>query len=255
MSDTIKITKDLKFDLVDLMKTVDMSHSFTLRDVLRACMNSKIEPKALMELLHCNYIEDYWKEAESRPFTGLQDDRKMDYLELSWTGYKHTYKGKRFDSNGWDFSGAGKKGYITKDVLKYSKFTKKEKENYRHSFAIEFCPMYTLADYPIRLCTGLHITDYDAKIANREELDLFNKTIDMNPSITLIDLLYAIFWELSFCGSIDARNTMKEDIDGRVKEIKKALKEGRLNKITVPWEKVKKELKKKIKNIEKKEEK
>ena len=72
MDDGIKITKDLKIDFDDLMLRVDFSHEFTLRDVLRACVHSEIPIEILQAMLRCNYIEDYWKEAESKDFDGEQ---------------------------------------------------------------------------------------------------------------------------------------------------------------------------------------
>jgi len=249
MENTIKITKDLKFNYWDLMKIVDVSQEFTLRDVLRACVNSSIPMDVLCQILQCSYIVDYWDEAESKPFTGLTDDRDMEYLELYWGGSKQTYDKKRCDSGGWSFHGMGREGYVPEDMAKYGKWKKGEKKHYRQAMAIEFSPMYTLADYPIRICKKIYIEDEDLPI--RARIKMKDSGIDYQPTITLMELLYAIFWELSFCGSPKDRDGKMNDLKSRMDEIDKAKKEGRLDEITVPWEKVKRDMKKKIKETRK----
>lgn len=246
MENAIKITKDLKFDYRDLMGQVDTSHEFTLRDIMAICMNSKIPLKILMPLLRCPYVLDYYNETESKPF---ENDRDVEYLELYWWGTKYTYDGVREDGNTWAFHGMGRKGYVPEDVLKYGKLTKEEKKNFRQAMAIEFTPMYALADLPIRVCKKMHITDYDDYDADpKKDVD---SGVDFQPSITLMELLYAIFYELSFCGSPKQRDEKIEGLNNQVAELDKAAKEGRLDEVTIPWEQVKKNLVKKIKNIKK----
>jgi hypothetical protein len=254
MKPLIKITKSLKFDLWDLMKQVDPDYNFTLRDVLNACMRSKIPIEQLQEMLQCRYIEDYWKEMKSRKFKD-DKDRDLEYLELAWTGDIHEFDGRIDCGSSWDFYGVGKEGCIPEDLLKWS--TKKEiaqmkKDGYRQSYAIEFSPMYTLANYPIKICKELRVEDwrdYKKKIKKKEDLW---KTIDIQPSITLMELLYWIFWELSFCGSPEQRDGKLEDIGNTVEELKKAEEEGRLEEVTVPWEEVKEKLENKVKKLKKK---
>jgi hypothetical protein len=241
MENAIKITKDLKFDYRDLMGQVDTSHEFTLRDIMAICMNSRIPLKILMQLLRCPYVLDYYEEAESKPF---ENDGDVEYLELYWWGTKHTYDCVREDSSTWGFHGIGRKGYIPEDILKYCKLTKGEKKNFRQNMAIEFTPMYALADLPIRVCKKMHITDYYSD--PKKDVD---SGIDFQPSITLMELLYAIFYELSFCGSPKQRDEKAEGLNKQVAKLDKAAKEGRLDEVTIPWKQVKKNLVKKIKNI------
>lgn len=243
MENNIKITKDLKFNYDDLMRKVDVSQEFTLRDIINACINSSIPFKTLSRILRCNYLKDYIKEVNSKPF---ENERNIDYLEVYWWGSKQTDDGKRDDGNIWSFHGIGKKGDVPEDVLKYGKLSKKEKEDYRSAMAIEFDPLYYLADLPIKIGKKLHITDYDVKCCKD-----WDSNVDFQPSITLIELLHAIFWELSFCGSPEQRDSQMKELNRRVDEIDKAGKEGRLDEIMVPWEKVKKDMLKKVKDIKK----
>jgi len=251
MEKPIKITKSLKFNFYDLMRDVDTEHEFTLRDVLNACMKSKIPLEILQAMLRCNYIEQYWKEMKSKKFKN--DGDGIEYLELAWNGTIDEYKGKQDSSSSWHFNGVGKKGYIPDDLLGFcskKEIAKMKKEGYRQSYAIEFRPMYALANFPIKIRKEIKIEDwrnYKKKLKKKE--DIFT-IIDVQPSITLMELLYWIFWELSFCGSPEKRDGISADLDERVKELDKAKKEGRLDEITVPWEEVKKNLKKKVKELQ-----
>jgi len=101
-----------------------------------------------------------------------------------------------------------------KDILEYGDLTEEDKKIYRHTLAIEFSPMYTLADYPVKIGNKLCITDYNVR-----PVENIDSTVDFKPSITLVELLYAIFWELFFCGDIDHRDDMLESINDSVKRV------------------------------------
>jgi hypothetical protein len=238
--DEIKITKDLKFDLEDLMRTVDFSHEFTLRDVLRASVDSKIPVDVLQALVRCNYIKDYWEEAESKEFDG---EDNMAFLELYWNGsIDNGEQGDEFYSS-WAFHGIGVKGDLPDDIM--DSCTEEEIQKFRddgftQAYAVEFSPMYSLADYPITVKKDMCIEYW-----NEEEFR--NTDIEFTPSMTLIELLYAIFWELSFVGSPERRTKQMEELGSRCAELDEARANGTLDEITTRWEDVKKNLEDKFK--------
>jgi len=218
-NDNIKIMPRMKFDLDDLIRVVDFSHPFTLRDVLKACSDSEIPLKILESILHCPYIDDLCKEIDSKPFT---DDGKMEYLEICWTGNKGTYDGEKESSNSWGLNGVGIINCYSDDMVKMYGHMKKElPKDFRENYAIEFSPMYELADYEIRMSQKLYIMDCDDETSQGDN-------IDFTPSITLIELLYAIFWELTFCGSPKDRDAKSEELLKMMEERRKGLKEGTL---------------------------
>ncbi len=222
MDDSIQITNDLRFGYEDLMKEVDFSHEFsqefTLRDVLSACVNSKIPPKNLSAILRCKYINDYWTESNKKPF---KNDGEIEYLEVYLTANIDLFDGNRYDTCSWGFHGRGKKGDFPKELEIIKKYTKEEKANYREKYAIEYTPLYELVDYPIKVCNEIEFSDYSGK-KNKYRL------IDFQPSITLIELLFAIFNELSELGSPSNRDKefkdLKELLDERIKNIGKSKK-------------------------------
>ena len=249
MENKIKISKDLKFGYEDLMSEVDISQELTLRNILISCDNSEIPIDVLSRILRCDYIEDLIMEMDntSEKVVNYEEGMEIDYLEVYWWGTKDVYNGVREDGNMWSLHGVGKLGQIPKDVKKYIKLTKKEKINYRSAMAVEFTPIYKLAHLPVKISKKLHITDYSVDFRKKNP----ESDVDFQPSITLIELLYAIFYELSFCGSPKQRDERLNSILKQVDEIKKASDEGRLDEITVPYSEVKKRLLAKIDSINK----
>lgn len=211
----LKINKDMKFDFYHLMEDIDTNHEFTLRDVLCACMDSCIPIDILSQILRCSYIKDYYEEMSKGT---KSSDSDIIYLELS-----HQI-GLDSDNNtvdlGWIFDGVGEKGLIPKDILdNYSKedIQKFRDEGYTQRYALEFSPVYELADYSIKIRDEIQISDWD-KFEN-------NSIIKGKPNVKLIDALYGILWELSFLGSPKERDEKKEDLDQRVKRLEDGTEE------------------------------
>lgn len=243
MNDTIKITPDLDIKFCDLMTCVDLDCEFTLRDVLKAIVSSTHIPiDVMMELLNCSHIEAYYKEAQSKPFEDIGD---IEYLELYWIGDINGFDNKGRKSNilnyssAWTFHGIGKLGVVPEDTFR--KMTVEEKANFRECYAVELTPIYTLSDYKIKIKPEMVITNWEEKDPNKS----FQK-IPFQPSITLIEVLYWIIWELSFFGSPENRNGQNDELKRRVDEIDEAKKNGTLDEIMIPWEDVKANIEKKF---------
>jgi hypothetical protein len=215
--DSIKITGDLDIRFDDLMRSVDFSQEFTLRDVLRAAVSSTEIPVEIMSaILRCSYISEFWQECESKQFS-QKDDRDLEYLELYWIGDRQEWEGKVETSSMWSFHGVGKKGVIPEDMIE-NNIPVPDAENYRQAFAVEFSPMYTLKNLPVRLCRTTYITDY-------KDLDK-DLELEFSPTITLVELFHWIFWELSFCGGTKDRDDKMKEIQDSYEESKVAIADG-----------------------------
>jgi len=208
MITSIKITSDLEFDYTDLLLDVDFSQGqkFTLRDIVRAVVSSKIPIPILTRIIRCPYLADYYKEIESRHF---ENDGDIEYLELYWSGDKD---GKM--NNQWGFHGVGRSG--DEKVKEYYKKYDLEDipKDYREKYAIGFSPLYKLADYRIQLCKEMIIADWETK-------NMDDQRINFSPSISLITLLYWVFWELSWYGSPERRTKKFNDLKNRCNEFDK----------------------------------
>lgn len=238
MDNLIKITPDLNISFFDLLRPVDTNSEFTLRDVLRACVNSEYIPlECMQEILQCRCLKDFYDEAESKPFENSEND--IEYLELYYQGDigedKDSPDGKYF-SGKWAFHGVGKLGVVPdEDVMGH--MSPEDKANFRQSYAIELSPMYNLTDYKIKIRKEILITDWTDKnpISNI-------KRIDFQHPILLVEVLYWVIWELSFFGSPKDREEESSELKRRCNEIDQAKKDGTLDKLLIPWEDVKKDL-------------
>jgi len=231
--DKIKITKDMKFGLIDLMNYIDVDHEFTLRDILIACKDSSIPMETLGELLQCPYIEEYYNEMDK----GKEGDRDMLHLELGY-GIEQDDEDP-FICHGWSFYGVGEEGYISQDIIDHyseEEVQKMRDEGYRETYAVELSPIYELADYPIKINNEIDVTVYNDTPVKQQPLK-------GKPEIRLMEVLYEIFWELSFMGSTTDRDEAKDNLCKRIDEYEQAKGDGTLEYID--FEEVKDKLTKK----------
>ena len=230
--DKIKITEDMEFDFQDLMEEIDLTHEFTLKDVLEACMNSVIPIDILSDLLQCPYIEDYYKEMSKEKTDEVRD---ILYLQLSYAIDQDD--DAEYTSHGWTFDGVGEAGLIPQDLLDNcteEEIKRMREDGYTQKYALEFTPISDLVGYTIKISDEIKIINWNDKASDEVT------TIKGKPSIRLIDALYEIFWELSFLGSPEERDEKGEDLLKRVDEYKKAKEDGTLK--LIDFEEVKKTL-------------
>jgi len=206
MITSIKITPDLEFDYTDLSLEIDFSQKFTLRDIIRTVVSSKIPMPILTRILRCPYLIDYHKEIESRPF---EDGGDIEYLELYWFGDKDKVMNSQ-----WGFHGVGRSG--NEKIKEYYKEHGLEDipEDYRERYAIGFSPLYKLADYRTQLCKEMVIADWKTN-------NVDDQRINFTPSISLITFLYWVFWELSWYGSPENRTKKLNDLEDRCDKFEK----------------------------------
>ena len=239
MKTLIKITNRLKFDYYDLMTPVDLEHEFTLNDIFLSIKNSKIEPVVLSKILQCHYVYDICKEAASKPF---RNERDIDHLRLSIVADRRKYDGKTSINYQWSFDGVGLPGHIPDDLienLRKNEIEKMKKEKWTQSYGVEFTPVYFLKGLPVKIDRKIHLTDWTGNFKKKKTGELY-KEFDFTPSLTLLEVIYWIFWELSFCGSPEERDKRMSDVKERMNEFEKAKEEGRLDEVLIPWKDVKK---------------
>jgi hypothetical protein len=217
MTEKIKIGPDLRFDYTDLFSVVDFDHEFTLRDVIESAVSSKIPMEMLCRILRCPYLVEYHKEVESKPF---EDGGDIEYLELYWLGDKDQEEdGSLKMSSQWCFHGVGREGVVCDDVIAcYEMRGEKVPEDYRERYSLTFSPMYKLADYKIKVCDRMYITNWAAKRMKSEEIPFV-------PSLMLVEVLFWIFWELSFLGGTKERDASCDEIAKRCNDFDKGVLE------------------------------
>jgi hypothetical protein len=222
----VKITPKTKIKWSDFFRTVDFSVPFTLRTLLEVIVNRcEIPLENLCLMFNCPYILDYYIESK-KPLTKEQNKflSQIEYLELSWVGYSaysSDSSNERYYENGWRFDGVGCAGKGGKNLP--IKIT----NNFRQRYALDFSPINELSNYKIKLFNQIVIEDGEK---NKDSFTNIPYTMQIN----LGEMLYSIFWELSWHGSPNERNARGQELANRVKEIKQAIKDGTIDELCTP---------------------
>jgi len=147
---------------------------------------------------HCS-LKDFAKEWRKK--FKLEEDDEVEYLEVCWSSIEIN-NSEEFIEFYTHFHGVG--------------FDKKE--NIKQNYALEYSPINELKKYPIKLNYNVDIfkNNYKKKIYN-------NIIINTKHKFTVYDVLSAIFFEISWCGTPKDRDKQKQEILNSAKDIKNNL--------------------------------
>jgi len=191
----ITINKNLKFSFDDLTQYVNINKPFTLRDVCNCVKNSKVPIQFLKKTLKCRHLEEYINEIDKKK-SSKKDTEVIDYLEVyCGSGEFGAEDNKHLR---WSFHGIGKKDKF--GVEKY---------------ALDFTPLCEIADLNIKISDTMIVYDKDSNKITNKKIDTL---------LMLVEFLYAIFWEVSWNGSIENREARLQELKRRVGNIKKNIK-------------------------------
>src|SRR5574337_566406 len=151
-----------------------------------------------------DWLKEIVNEGLNKPFKNEGD--KVEYLELSWEAEVRKYKGEPQTFEQWlSFNGIGK----------------------NTKYAIDFSPVNTLSELPVKLKNTIKIEDARERVYPQPVL------IEAEKVFKLSDILYGIFWELSFLGSPTDRDAFSDRINQQIEDIKNGTAK------TVSWEEIK----------------
>jgi len=210
LDNKINILSDFKLDYNDLLGEVYIN-DFTLMDISRLIINSQIPIKTLCKILQCPYLIEYCDDIRCKPFSEEYSD--IEYLELYWFGDKDKGENKLQAqmSSQWCFHGVGVETSVPQDVKdSYDSRDAIIPDRYREKYSVNLSPLYKLAGYPIKVSSQMKIADWTN---DKNKLGMEYHEIDFIPSITLMDVFYWIFWELSFFGSVSEREARLKHLD------------------------------------------
>jgi len=213
------------WDIVEFQGVITLRRIFELIDVDPELWESTIQENLLP------LLEEMKKPAKQE----VAKDG-MERLQIYWGAELRISEGEKEFSLWPSFHGYGK--YIrTEDD--HSPMEDGEDIAY----AVEFTPVNQLADYPIELLTAVEVIkqDHDHMEAPEETLDLGHKPF------MLLDVVKAIFCELTFAGTPDQRDEQWGEINKAYDEVKSGEAE------TLSWDDVKKRLEEDDEKDDKKE--
>lgn len=138
----------------------------------------------------CSSMDELNEEAAS-PLIKESTSGDIRYLVVSRSGDVFEYKGKEELSFSLDFMGMG--------------FDEEGKES---SFSVSYCPMNEIAHLPIVL---------DEKVEIRKNYK--EKVLISTMDLSLLDILDAIYWDISFVGGPEQKKDFLEEMRGRLEDL------------------------------------
>lgn len=205
--DRILLNKDYKMRLQDLMSPIEIADDFTLGDLcliitqfdeldledfskiiqwpiagfLIECLD--LEKEACSDLHYLRLTWQYSYEKGETPWGSMR--LEVDAIGEIWDDYQ---PGGQFYEEGKDYS------------------------NCNH-WGISFSPLYEMKNLPIRI---------EPKMLLYRELEypMTEENYFPAPDVTLLDLIYSLFWEFSFYGGPEQRDEISFDLQETVRKIK-----------------------------------
>jgi hypothetical protein len=159
----IVIHSDLDIQYSDLMSFVDFRRLFSLKDLLRIAVSSRHIPvEQMRSLVKCEFIQDFFDEAESNPYDPPTADPISHIVLLPVAETFMTAKGSKVDEFFWDMCGYRPK---TKSLV-----------------SLNTTPTYCISNLPVRLGqqTEWHIF--------KEQDVVESQNLDFSRPITLLEL-------------------------------------------------------------------
>ncbi len=171
----------------------------------------------------CSHIDDFHKAINNTP-----KKKRSDLWRLEISHGSIDADDGYIGVNGCDFSGIGE---ATKEDLKYHEENKTKPPD-SQCYAIELTPVENMAHLPIKLDDAFKIYD-----GCKAPYFKYNFIVDSHKRFTLLDILDAVYWEISFFGG-------PQDAEGMLKELNERMEDVKNNKENlISFEDMQKELK------------
>ena len=227
--DTVRLVPTYKLRVADLMREVEIADNFTLDDLcqmLRDC--EELDLRMLSALLRCP-LAPFLAECLQACDTDTTPASDLSAICLRWRCEYDRLGDTRWPlaTSLWlDVYGVG-------DTWEEYKSGGQWYEEGRdvsdcNAYAIEMSPLYELRYPPLRI-------DPTMTIARRAEPEKDLVEIPA-PPVTLLQLLHAVFWELSFFGTPAQRDAQRAEVEEQVRRIDAG--EEKL----IPWEELRNRL-------------
>lgn len=198
--------------LFHLMENVKLDENVTLRDIFLILQRD-------MGVYTCiinNWVDDIVEEGLSgKKSEPTEDDYEIDFLELYWNMTAEIGKDPEFDGFTFpEFHGWG--------TWPESSFNN-QPEEYKGGIGVEFTPSYDLIDLPLKLRDNAQLN------VNKDYYHDKEPKIYKNPEYSLLHILYAIIWELSFFGCPKIRCEKSKHIF----DVSEQIKNGTIEKFPI----------------------
>lgn len=199
-SDEKKLIGDNDPTIIKYLRTYcEIDSDTTLYDVVNFVRRNKFLCIHMSLYSWCNDIDHYHSEIDNK---AVIDENGIDHLEIRWTATCDEHKEGSFFTFDKEFVGIGRG---EKD---------KNQENYHlETYCVDLCPLNEIAHLKVVLNTNVDIYKNNYVTVTDQVLLAKSKTC-----FSLLDVLDAIYWNISFYGSPTKRDEFLEKIDDRMQE-------------------------------------
>lgn len=186
-----------KYPIQHINSSCEIEEGITLKDIMSLVANDKMLTKFVAFYSSVNHIDEFHEELNTKCNKKEMD---CDYLEVHRVG-------DLFESelNCWtEVSGVN-----TKETCKYCNDV--EWPDHKHYISYSYTPLYKYAMLPVKIDKRFIVRDFKKKKI------LLNVTQDF----TLIDILHAIYFDISFHGGPKDRDKFSRSLKRQVKKLDK----------------------------------
>ena len=223
--DTVHLTPGYTLRVADLLRAVEIADTFTLGDLCQALQDcEELDLKTLSVLLRCP-LAPFLAECLQPCDPDTMPASDLSALCLRWRCEYDRPGDARWShaSSLWlDIYGVGDTWAEYKPGGQW--YEEGRDVSDCNAYAVEMSPLYELRHLPLRI-------DPTMTIARRAEPEKDRLEIPA-PPVTLVQLVHAVFWELSFFGTPAQRDAQRAELEEQVRRIDAG--EEKL----IPWEEV-----------------
>ena len=213
--------------LRDLRSLCEIEEDVTLGDIFNILDRYKLLKSVIAQYSWCRALEDFHVQSRET-FLKTDENDHLDYIEIYWCVDNDVYKG---DKNFEISTGIHAIGGPCKDYEKdYGALPPSNKINY----SISYQPLYEIAHLPVRLNKEIEILE--PWVISSKKRPPIEPILVTNRGFSLLEVLDAIYWDISFSGDIEQKKDFIDGMKGMVDEIKSGKMPG------IPLEQVEKQL-------------
>lgn len=212
--DKVQLHPGYVVQAADLMAPVEIAAEFTLGDLCRIIDNfEEIDIGTFSALLQCP-LESFLEECLRSWDTRHEPRSDLHYIRVFWECEYDSLTETRWPPATDLWLHVDGIGDIWEDHQPGGRFYE-EGQDYTHcnGYAIEMTPLYALRHLPIRIDPIMTVRPSPTQESSHAPLDI------PAPDVTLLQLIHALFWELSFFGTPEQRDAMREELQQRAKRI------------------------------------
>jgi hypothetical protein len=185
-----------KHPILHINDICEFDKGVTLKAIMNLVASDELLTKIVAIYSSVNHIEDFHKEINQKC---SNKDKDVDYLEIYRSG--EIFDGELSTWTDWH-------GVNTKEKCDYC--GKKEWPDHGHYISYSYTPTYEVANIPIKLNERLIIRENYNKVV-----------LDVNQKMTLLEILHAIYYDISFHGGPKDRDKFLKEMNKQAKDIKK----------------------------------